>query len=490
MVRVIAVTTRALKMRTKILAIVTAVVFTLLLFSPLPAQTPTKRLILKDGSYQTATKIEVKGDRVRYYSAERYSWEEIPKALVDWDATNKYEAERAAGKAAGDAAARAEQEAEKKAEEARSPTIVPGLKLPDSGGIFVLDTYQQQPQLVELVQNNGEINKHMGRNIMRAVINPLPSGPKQTVELKGLHARIQAHTSKPDIYVNVNYADDKNDDSGDSSDSSSGNAQTNSQQTSNGKGGVASKNAATKPTEPAVDVNDRFKIVRVETKPKEQVRVVSNLKIGLTGHIKEQQTAIPTTSRSISSQWVKLTPTVPLEPGEYAVVEMLSPKQMNLFVWDFGVNPNAPQNPSVWKPAPTKQVQTGTEESPVLGKRPRFDFQPSAANPRLRVGSDRGEGRGPVYSPDPEYTEAARQAGIQGTVVLRTLIDTEGRPQEIKVMKSLEPGLDEQAIKAVRQWRFPPAMKDGNPVAVPITLEVNFHLYQQPGSAPGEKKQP
>jgi hypothetical protein len=101
------------------------------------------------------------------------------------------------------------------------------------------------------------------------------------------------------------------------------------------------------------------------------VRVVINLKIGLTGHIKEQQSVMPTTSQSVSSQWVKVTPTLPLELGEYAVVEMLGPAQMNLYVWDFGVNPSAPQNPSVWKPAPTKQVQTGTDESPVLGKRPR-----------------------------------------------------------------------------------------------------------------------
>jgi hypothetical protein len=239
---------------------------------------------------------------------------------------------------------------------------VPGLRLPDSGGIFVLDTYQQQPQLVELVQNNGEINKHMGRNIMRAVINPLPSGPKQTVELKGLHARIQAHAAKPDIYVNVNYADDKNANE-DPADPSPTNANATGAQSKTEKGGTS--------TQPVLSPTERFKIVRVETKPKEQVRVVSNLKIGLTGHIKEQQSVIPTTSQSISAEWVKVTPTQPLEPGEYAVVEMLGPKQMNLFVWDFGVNPAAPQNPSVWKPAPTKQVQTGTEESPVLGKRQR-----------------------------------------------------------------------------------------------------------------------
>src|SRR5216684_6855525 len=179
----------------------------LLVAIPVSAQNLAKRLILKDGSYQLATKWEVKGDRVRYFSAERNEWEEVPNTLVDWDATDKYEKDRAAGKPTPEAVALdKELEAERQADEARSPHVAPGLRLPDDGGVLLLDTFQSQPQLLELQQNSGELNKNVKGNILRATINPIASA-KQTIELPGLHARIQAHATVPAIYVNVGQQD-------------------------------------------------------------------------------------------------------------------------------------------------------------------------------------------------------------------------------------------------------------------------------------------
>src|SRR5579864_446619 len=82
-----------------------------------------------------------------------------------------------------------------------------------------------------------------------------------------------------------------------------------------------------------------------------------------------------------------------------------------------------------------------------------------------------------IYDPVPEYSPEARQAKFQGTVVLWAIIGPDGRPHSLRVAHSLGMGLDEKAIEAVRTWRFRPATKEGNPVAVEINVEVNFHLY-------------
>ena len=83
----------------------------------------------------------------------------------------------------------------------------------------------------------------------------------------------------------------------------------------------------------------------------------------------------------------------------------------------------------------------------------------------------------PLYTPDPEYSEEARKSKYQGVVVLWLVIGPDGRPHEIRVARPLGMGLDEKAIEAVRTWRFDPARKDGQPVAVQMNVEVSFRLY-------------
>ncbi len=82
-----------------------------------------------------------------------------------------------------------------------------------------------------------------------------------------------------------------------------------------------------------------------------------------------------------------------------------------------------------------------------------------------------------LYQPEPDYSEEARKAKYQGVVVLWLIVDSNGKPRDVRVARSLGMGLDQKAIEAVRQWRFDPAKKDGTPVAVQINVEVSFHLY-------------
>lgn len=82
-----------------------------------------------------------------------------------------------------------------------------------------------------------------------------------------------------------------------------------------------------------------------------------------------------------------------------------------------------------------------------------------------------------ISTPDPEYTEEARNAKTQGTCILWMIVDDQGRPRDIRVVRGLGMGLDAKAIEAVKQWKFQPALKDGRPVNVQISVEVGFRLY-------------
>jgi hypothetical protein len=193
------------------------------------------------------------------------------------------------------------------------------------------------------VQNGSEINQNRTKNILRAAVNPLASA-KQTIEVKGLHAKVQSHVTAPAIYVNVTQAE---------------------------QSAAASSQTGAVPDSPSGDLDqqpDRYRIVKLDVK--KNIRVLGSVNISMIGRTKEQQKFVPSKIDNMAGGWVKVTPSQPLASGEYALVEMLNAKEMNLYVWDFGVNPNAPANPTAWKPEPVSNTQTGTKETPVL-KRPK-----------------------------------------------------------------------------------------------------------------------
>ncbi len=271
------------------------------------AQQRTLRLVLKDGSYQSVVKYEIQGDRVHYLSAERYEWEDIPSSLIDWDATKKYEAELSSGKFHKAREETPEEKEEREKEDANSPQVAPSLHLPGTGGVFLLDQYQGKPELAEIVQNGSELNKNTGKSVLRSTINPIASS-KQPFELKGEHAKIQSHVPRPTIYIDIDEG-----------------------------------------AQSGTPIAERFRLVRTEIK--KDKRIVGNLKVTFTGKVSEQNLSVPANVEELGTgEWVKVRPAQDLASGEYAVVEMLGPQEMNLYVWDFGVNPGTPANPNAVQP--------------------------------------------------------------------------------------------------------------------------------------------
>ena len=279
-----------------------------------------KRLVLKDGTYQSVTKWEVKGDRVRYLSAERYEWEEVPNDLIDWPATEKYNKGLESDVSHSAEQIDKEAEEEKQAELERTPEVAPKLRLPDGGGVLVLDYYRDEPELVELEQATSELSNDRKGNILRATINPLAS-QKSKIELPGPHAKVQVHVPRPSIYVNVDDTLAKS------------------------KSGDPDKTNDALLMPPSK--LQRYRLVRMNAN--KDSRVVGNLKVTITGKTSQEQVFVPSQGESISGGWIRVTPTQDLVPGEYAIVEMLGDKEMNLYVWDLGIDPSAPENISITK---------------------------------------------------------------------------------------------------------------------------------------------
>jgi hypothetical protein len=331
--------------RTSLLLIVLALVPAV----SLHAQDLARRLILKDGSYQLVSKYEIKGDRVRYKSAERDEWEELPSSLVDWPATEKYEKDRATSAlpeaSAIDKEKDQETDADRQADLSRLPQVAPGLRLPEDSGVFLLDNFQGQPQLVEVQQSEGEIASNSKANILRGALGPA-AGAKQTVELEGEHAAVHAHVAVPSLYINLN--DDP--DQPPSGQTASAQQSQPSLDAPRPEQRGTERQGPQQPQQPqqALVPFDRFRIVH--TKVKNGKRTVGDFKRAPNGKITPDQNFVKTTIDRVSGGWLKLTPTENLAPGEYALIEMKGSEGMNLYIWDFGINPTGPANANPWKP--------------------------------------------------------------------------------------------------------------------------------------------
>ena len=168
--------------------------------------------------------------------------------------------------------------------------------------------------------------------------------------------------------------------------------------------------------------------------------------------------------------------------------------------------PKLAMDPSIMMP---KDIQLPNNNLPNLGD-PRTSVVGPASNGSGSgagmgtgsgggIGSGKGNGYGPgegggyggglyhvgggvsapqlVFAPDPEFSDEARRAKYQGVCVVSLIVDAQGNPQRVQVVRHLGMGLDEKAVEAVRQYKFKPATLQGKPVPVEVNIEVNFRIY-------------
>lgn len=291
-----------------------------------PART---RLILKDGSYQLVLSYKVVGDVVHYRSAERDGAEEdLPLALVDLPATEKWKKDHEPGardtQNAQPAVISPELAKEEAARAALTPEIAPDLRLPEEDSVLALDTFRGAPELVPLPQSASGLNKETAHDIQKGAINPA-SAPHRITDIPRERADVQLHVPDPVFYVRVNGGREED------------------VYTSGGTFTVDTHGASGRATPAGGDPNNAYVIERVDVR--QDARIVDSLRIGLLGTGHTQRDVVETRAEVLpGGHWMKLTPLQPLDFGEYALIEVLGPNAVNLDVWDFGVHSDAPEN--------------------------------------------------------------------------------------------------------------------------------------------------
>ncbi|MGH9684000.1 MAG: hypothetical protein ACRD4S_10370 [Candidatus Acidiferrales bacterium] len=252
-----------------------------------PALPRGKKLVLKDGSFQLVREYQVDGDRIRYYSVDRSQWEEIPAALVDWDATKKEDLAEAKRDAEVVAKAHAE-DAERKIPPLdidASLELAPGVFLPPGEGLFAFDgkgVFRLSPAATD--------SKLSKRRAIEQVLVPIPIVPaRQTVSIQGAHAKLRIRFSQPEFYMRV-----------------------------------------TDDSEPDVQLiranvhGDRRRIENLDQLFKQRSAV---------------RDTIPIERWHVAHGVYRYTVGQSLDPGEYAIIETTNEEGTELYVWDFGVDP-------------------------------------------------------------------------------------------------------------------------------------------------------
>ena len=274
-----------------------------------------KKLILKDGNFQIVRDYERIGDRVRYMSAERSEWEELPASMVDWEATAK-----AAEAEAKESAALLEKvKAQERASQVEAPLdvdaslpVAPGVFLPPGEGMFALDGKQLTP----LVQAGAGIRTDK-KQLLKQIMTPIPLVPgKRNVEIPGARAKVRITSASPEFYLREAPPDPDR---------------------------TTPIVRSSRPGESGPEIELVRAAVKGNARRLEEIR-------NLFGQdISDVRNVIAMQRWDVAPTVFRFTLGEPLPPGEYALAEIL-PDGINLFVWDFGVDAT-----TTAAPAPTKK---------------------------------------------------------------------------------------------------------------------------------------
>ncbi|MGH9586504.1 MAG: hypothetical protein ACRD3F_06100 [Acidobacteriaceae bacterium] len=331
----------------RLLGVVAVLALLVALVPVVRAQAAGQRLIMKDGSYQIITKYQVIGNRVRFFSAEREDWEEVPKGQVNWVATAKWKLDHGPehngpikvtnpddpGQVEA-AKIDAEERAARQAELQRMPFVQPGLRLPNESGVWVLDTFYGQPELVHMTQANGDLNRAYQHSVLRYEAGS-KRGSQQLVRIDGFAAKVELHVNQPVFYVSLDPPKPPKGAVEPASLSKPFTVDT------HGTTSVPDdKRAHSSP-------NSRYVIIGLTVGKNERTATAGELDAIVAGGA-PPATMVETEKQVLpGGYWMKVTPKTPLLIGQYALVEVLSPKQMNSDVWAFGVNPSANENADI-----------------------------------------------------------------------------------------------------------------------------------------------
>jgi hypothetical protein len=251
-----------------------------------PALPRGKKLMLKDGTFHLVREYQVTGDRVRYYSIDDSQWEEIPAALVDWDATKKVEADEAKRDAAVVSRVHS-QEAGRIADPIdidASLEVAPGIFMPPGNDLFAFDGKAVVP--LPQAETDSKLSK---KRVLEQVLVPVPIIPsRQSVSIQGTRAKFRLQNSTPEFYI----------------------------RTADGR-------------EPDIEL--------IKAKIRGDGRQIENVDT-LFGEQRAIRDTISIQPWQIASGVYRFTLSQPLAQGEYALVEIVRDEGVSLYVWDFGVD--------------------------------------------------------------------------------------------------------------------------------------------------------